>query len=314
MVLCVPRPAGYNPNEMASEGSQAITYRDRATGEIREEAVLGDSAMRWAYGTLSGRICSPLLFGTSIMSRLLGWYFRSRWSRRRIARTIADLGIDTSEFARPVEDYATFSEFFTRHLREGARPFPEDPDVFPSPADGRLLVYPELNGETPVRVKGIEGPLSGLFDRPIDEFEGGAAAVVRLCPADYHRYHFPVDGTVVETGEIRGRYDSVNPVALEARPRIFCRNKRAFTLIDAARFGRIALVEVGASGVSRIRQTFVGPEVTRGQEKGYFDFGGSTIVLAFQRGAITFDEDLVTHSAEAVETLVKAGERIGRTA
>jgi phosphatidylserine decarboxylase len=297
---------------MASDVSQAITYWNRKTGELREEAVLGDAAMRWAYGTLSGRICSPLLFATSLMSRLLGWYFHSRWSRRRIARTIADLGIDVTEFDRPPEEFATFSEFFTRHLKDGARPFPDDPGLFPSPADGRLLVYPEASGDTPVRVKGIEGPVGDLFDRPIDGFEDGAVAVVRLCPADYHRYHFPTDGTVAETGAIRGRYDSVNPVALDVRPRIFSRNKRAFTLIDTEGFGRIAFVEVGASGVSRIHQTFEGTEVSRGQEKGYFDFGGSTIVLAFAPGAITFDEDLVANSAKDIETLVRAGERIGR--
>ncbi|MEN8151455.1 MAG: phosphatidylserine decarboxylase, partial [Planctomycetota bacterium] len=273
-----------------------IEFYDRRTGEVRTEQVLGDAFIKWAYRTLSGRLVGPLAFGTSIPSRVLGWWFDRRWSRRRIAKTIADLSIDASEFARAPEEFRSFNDFFTRELTDGARPFPDDPKLLPSPADGRLLVYPAADGGTPVPVKGVEGPLGDLFDRPIDEFDGGSAAVVRLCPADYHRYHFPCDGTVVETRAIRGRYDSVNPIALAARPRVFARNKREITLIDTDAFGRMAFVEVGAFGVAGIHRTWSGPDVTRGREKGYFDFGGSTIVLLFRAGAVTFDADLLEQS------------------
>jgi len=298
---------------MVADESDVITYYDRPSGEVRRETVLGDGFIRWAYRSLSGRLCSPLAFGNSILSRLLGWYFGSKLSRGRIERTIADLGIDASEFARSPDEFTSFRDFFTRRLKETARPFPADPDLLPSPADGRLLVYPMVDAATEVRVKGIDGPVEDLFDEPIDGFEGGAIAVVRLCPADYHRYHFPCDGTVVEAREIRGRYDSVNPVALASRPRIFCRNKRSCALIDTEAFGRFAFVEVGAFGVAGIHQTYEGARVSRGQEKGYFDFGGSTIVLLFRPGALAFDADLVENSARGIETLVKVGESIARS-
>jgi len=297
-----------------SESKDVIEYIDRETGERCRETVLGDRAMRWAYRTLSGRAFSPLLFGTSLPSRLLGWYLGSRFSRGRIAKTIADLGIDESEFATPADSFRSFNDFFVRRLVDGARPCSDDPADFPSPADGRLLVYDDLGPEDRVAVKGVESTLHDLFDRPLDDFDGGRVAVVRLCPADYHRYHFPCDATVAEQVRVRGRYDSVNPVALDARERIFCRNKRSYTLLDSDRFGRLAYMEVGAFGVAGIHQTFEGTEVRRMQEKGYFDFGGSTVVLVFQRDAIRFDEDLVAASREGVETLVKVGATIGRAA
>jgi phosphatidylserine decarboxylase len=300
-------------NAMKSGDPEAILYCDRRTGEVLREVVLGDGVIRWAYRALSGRLCAPLLFGNSIPSRLLGWYFDSRFSRGRIAKIIADLDIDASEFACAPDSFASFNDFFSRRLRGDARPFASDPKLLLSPADGRLLVYPEVHAQAKIRVKGVDGPVCELFDRPIDDFDGGSAAVVRLCPADYHRYHFPCDGTVAETRRIRGRYDSVNPVALAARPRIFCRNKRTYTLIDTDAFGRYAFVEVGAFGVSGIHRTYEGTEVTRMQEMGYFDFGGSTIVLLFRAGAVTFDADLEENSAKGVETLVRAGETIARS-
>ena len=290
-----------------------IEYYDRATGELCRETVMGDAAIKWAYQAMSGQLFSPFIFGSSLLSHLLGWYFDSPLSKGKIAQTIADLNIDTGEFAKPQEQFSSFNDFFTRKLKDGARPFSTDDSCFLSPADGRLLVYNDIGvtaSDTRVQVKGIEDSLHNLFDCEIDDFNGGKVAVVRLCPADYHRYHFPCAGTVVEQVRVKGQYHSVNPVALNSKEQIFCLNKRSYTLIDTEMFGRVAFMEVGAFGVAGIHQTFSGTKVEKMQEKGYFDFGGSTVVLVFQKDTIEFDTDLLENSRKGIETLVKVGETI----
>jgi len=295
------------------EQLDSIEYYDRATGELCRETVMGDAAIKWAYQAFSGKIFSHFLFGSSILSRVLGWYFDSPLSRGKIAAAIADLDINTEEFAVSRDEYKTFNEFFTRKLKEGARPFSDDDCDFLSPADGRLLVYDDVVDNSKIRVKGVEDSLHNLFDRELDDFNGGKVAVVRLCPADYHRYHFPCDGTVVEQVNVKGKYHSVNPVALDSKDQIFCMNKRSYTIIDTERFGRVAYMEVGAFGVAGIHQTFSGTNVERMEEKGYFDFGGSTVVLVFQKDAISFSVDLLENSSKGIETLVKVGETIARS-
>jgi len=289
-----------------------IEYYDRATGQLRQETVMGDAAIKWAYQTLSGKLFSPMLFGSSLLSRVLGWYFDSSWSRRKIAKAIDELEINIEEFATPPNEFKSFNDFFTRKLKQEARPFSDDPSDFLSPAEGRLLVYDDIVGDTCIQVKGIEDSIHTLFDRDLNDFNGGKVAVLRLCPADYHRYHFPCTGTVVEQAKVEGKYHSVNPVALNANGKIFCMNKRSYSLIDTERFGRLAFMEVGAFGVAGIHQTFSGTQIERMQEKGYFDFGGSTIVLAFQKDTIEFSADLVKNSQKGVETLVKVGETIAQ--
>ncbi len=291
-----------------------IEYYDRRTGHLCRETVMGDGAIRWAYQSLSGRLASRLLFDTALPSRILGWYFDSPLSKAKIAGTISALQIDASEFARPPSEFRSFNDFFTRKLKPGARPFSTDKNCLPSPADGRLLVYPDLTSGSCVAVKGVEDSLHHLFAGPIDDFNGGTAAVIRLCPADYHRYHFPCDGRVAAQVSVTGKYHSVNPVALQSQKRIFCLNKRAYTLIDTEHFGRLAFMEVGAFGVAGIHQSYTGPAVQRMEEKGYFDFGGSTIILLFQRERIRFDADLLANSARGIETLVRAGETVAHSA
>jgi len=297
-----------------SKQLDVIEYYDRKTGALCRETVMGDAAIKWAYQAMSGKLFSHFLFGSSLLSRILGWYFDSSFSRKKIAKTISDLNIDASEFAKPQEAYCSFNDFFIRKLKDSARPFSTNKNCLLSPADGRLLVYNDIMSDTRVQVKGIEDSLHHLFARKIDDFNGGKVAVVRLCPADYHRYHFPCEGTVVEQVKVKGKYHSVNPIALGSKEKIFCLNKRSYTLIDTETFGRVAFMEVGAFGVAGIHQTFSGNHVERMQEKGYFNFGGSTIVLVFQKNTIEFEADLLENSLKGIETLVKVGETIARAA
>ena len=136
--------------------------------------------------------------------------------------------------------------------------------------------------------------------------------ISRLCPVDYHRFHFPVAGTPAESRPVTGWLYSVSPVALRRRLRYLVENKREITLIESPRFGPVAMIEVGATNVGAIRQGFVpGRAVAKGDEKGLFAFGGSCVITLFQRGRIRFDADLVQQSAAYTELYAKMGDRLG---
>ena len=135
--------------------------------------------------------------------------------------------------------------------------------------------------------------------------------IIRLAPVDYHRFHFPVSGNVSPNKKIEGDYYSVNPFALRKKAEIFWLNKREYTILSNPLFGDVIMAEVGATMVGSIVQTFKGSSVNKGEEKGYFKFGGSTVVLLFEKSKIHIDEDLLINTAKGYETTVKMGERIG---
>lgn len=286
-------------------------YR-RGSDQKEEEIILGGGLMRWAYQSRAGRALTGFLFNRRWPSRLAGWYADSRWSRRQIAPVIRNLGIDTGELDAPVESYATFNAFFTRRLKAGARPFALEPAEVASPADGRVLVYPQLQQTTLLPIKGKSFTVDALLGMPAAGYAGGSLAVVRLCPADYHRFHFPCDARVIAQRRIPGRYHSVNTLVVAMGVDVFSENERQVTLLENEQLGEFALVEVGAFGVGSIVQTFTGAEVRKGEEKGYFQYGGSTIVLLFRRERVEFCPDLVAHSAEGIETFLRAGELLAK--
>ncbi|WP_405111785.1 archaetidylserine decarboxylase [Phaeobacter sp. BS52] len=285
-----------------------ILVVDRDTGETFEEVVLGEKWIRWAYQNASAKPVEKLLFRSALISRLMGAWFDSRLSRGKISAVIEDLSIDMSEATEPTESYATFNDFFARNLRPEARPFDPSPSVIASPADGRVLVFPELAEDVFVPVKGYPMSIRTMLPGIADRFIGGALAIVRLCPADYHRYHFPASGRISAAKDLSGALHSVNPIALGAGPDVFGENKRSWTLIDTDTFGSYAFVEVGAFGVGSIINTRTSGAVEKMDEKGYFKFGGSTVVVVFEPGRVQFSDDLVTNSAKGRETLVKVGQ------
>ncbi|HOT97469.1 MAG TPA: archaetidylserine decarboxylase [bacterium] len=294
--------------------AEPLYYYRRGSGQKEEEIILGEPLMRWAYHSRPGKMLGALLFHRPWLSRLTGWLADTRWSRRQIARVIRDLRIDTAEFAEPPETYPTFNAFFSRRLKPDARPFAADPLALASPADGRVLVYPALQAETLLPVKGRSFTVDALLGSNASPFHSGSLAIVRLCPADYHRFHFPCDGRILEQKRIPGRFHSVNPLILALGIDVFGENQREVALLENDRLGRFAFIEVGAFGVGRIVQTHADPRFRKGEEKGYFEYGGSTIVLVFQPGRIEFAADLLEHSHAGYETFLKAGEELGRAA
>lgn len=285
-----------------------IIVIDRQTGEPFEETVLGEKWLRWAYQDSRSTLLERILFRSTVVSKLMGMWYDSPLSRGKIDPVIEELSIDAGEFAHPKESFRSFNEFFIRELRPDARPFSTEPRLIVSPADGRVLVFPVLAGNTFAPVKGHPFDIRKALPGRADRYTDGALAIVRLCPADYHRYHFPCTGDIAEYRCIAGALHSVNPIALACGPDVFGHNKRCYTLIDTKYAGTVCFMEVGAFGVGGIVNTRCSGHVEKMDEKGYFKFGGSTIVLVFEPGRIRFCEDLVANSATGRETLVKAGQ------
>ena len=283
-----------------------IEYIDRATGEKVVESVMGDKALCFAYETLLGRTLWPVLFGSKRISALMGSRYDSPRSRKDIAKLASIPGCNADEAEKPIADYDSFNDFFTRRLKPGARPIG---DGVVSPADGRLMLYLAADADRPFPLKGATRSLRTVFagDAPAGPYD---IAVVRLAPVDYHRFHFPCDCRTPEPPRVlTGKYHSVNPIALLRHPDVYADNERQIVACDA-NFGRFWLVDVGAFGVGTIVQTYSGETHAKGDEKGYFKFGGSTVILIARAGALTFDADLVRHSAAGLETRVRCGERI----
>ncbi len=288
-----------------------IWFYDRQTGQLIQETIYGGAFINWIYNSRLLPLWSFLLFNCPFVSRVYGKYMDSRWSQRKIRAAITQLKIDESEFLQPTDSFPSFNDFFIRELKPESRPYDDHPDILVCPGDGRVTVYPELHQQQMIPIKGMDYSIDDLLPRYGAHYHNGALAVIRLCPADYHRFHFPCAGTVLEHYEIHGQLHSVNPIALARNINVFCHNYRQVTRLESNRFGVIALIEVGAFGVGRIVQTFNGTKVEKMQEKGYFKFGGSTIVMVFKKQKLNFTEDLLVNTGNGYETLVRVGETIG---
>lgn len=293
-----------------------VEYIERATGEKVVESVMGDRALRFAYETMLGRTLWPVLFGSKFVSAVFGRYYDSPRSKKAIMSLASIPGYRADEAEKPLEAYDSFNAFFTRRLKPGTRPLGEG---FVSPADGRLRLYLGANVDAPFPLKGATKSLREVFapmlSNPTDDIGSICdIVVIRLAPVDYHRFHFPCDCATMEPLRvIPGEYHSVNPIALLRRPDIYADNERQIVKARAA-FGDFWMVDVGAFGVGTIVQTYVGEHHTKGDERGYFKFGGSTVILVLPAGAVKFDADLVRASTDGMETRVLACAQIGRQA
>ena len=289
-----------------------IRYRDRRTGRTITEP-LSYGFFQRVFQSSFVLALFHLLLNHSIFCRLYGWTQARPGSRRKISRFVRDYGIDVEEIEFPLERYPDFNAFFTRRLKPDARPFAPEPDALSCPADGKVLVYQQLLEGARIPVKGAPVPLERLLDSEEEAraFRHGSALVVRLAPYDYHRFHFPDSGTAGQARVVAGRYYIVNPLGLARVPGVFWRNRRAVTRFDSDEFGRIAYLEIGAFAVGSIVETYTPGPVERGQEKGFFQFGGSTLVLLFEPGTVDFDDDLKEDSGRGIEVHVRAGNRIG---
>ncbi|KAK4168837.1 phosphatidylserine decarboxylase-domain-containing protein [Cladorrhinum sp. PSN259] len=303
--------------------SANILVQDRITGQINEEkmSVYVRLGIRLLYkglksNSMEKKRIRKLLKSLSIKQ---GKKYDDPASKSQIPSFIAFHGLDLSEVLLPLDEFKTFNEFFYRALKPDARPVsaPHNPRIIVSPADCRSVVFNRVDQATNVWVKGrgftVKRLLGDAYPEDAHRYEdGGALGIFRLAPQDYHRFHIPVDGIMGEPKTIAGEYYTVNPMAIRSALDVYGENVRIIVPVDSPEFGRVMVICIGAMMVgSTVITRKAGDEVKRGEELGYFKFGGSTLVVLFETGKMVFDDDLVDNSTTALETLIRVGMSVG---
>ncbi len=291
-----------------------IKYYDRESKEYETEDIAGEKYLRWTYESPVGMGFLKLITKKKVFSKMYGSYCDRKKSTRNINEFINQYNINMSEAKQTIFDYKSFNDFFYRELTAEARPIEKNEKFLMSPADGRILVYEDISLDNLIQVKGFTYSLKELIKdySTASIYNGGTCMVVRLCPTDYHRFHFIDKGICSKTNKIDGDLFSVNPIALKKIPELYCRNKREWSVFSSNNFGDVLYVEVGATCVGTIVQSYEeGSSVEKGQEKGYFKFGGSTVILFFEPNKIKIDDDIIIQTKQGFETKVNMGEKIG---
>ncbi len=291
-----------------------VTYFNRYTQQIETEAIYGEGFLRWAYENPLGRLVTSLFIKRAFFSRWYGWRMDKPASKAKIAPFIAQYGTDTTEMAEAPETFANFNAFFSRKLKPSARPIASAENAIIFPADGRHFAIPDISKNDGIFIKGIHFDLKSLLkdDALAARFANGSLLISRLCPVDYHRFHFPFDGVPGETRPLAGPLYSVNPIALRQRPTLLWENERCLTELQTKQLGSLLLLEVGATCVGTVVLTHAPNSPAKiGAEKGYFLFGGSCFITVFEPGRMRFADDLLKHSAEGREVYAKMGDIAG---
>jgi phosphatidylserine decarboxylase len=297
-----------------------ITYFNRMTGQKEIEKVYGDWFIRFLYCSIAGQKVGGV-FTNKYFSKLYGALQDRPASHRKVRPFIDKFNIDMQQYepgSLPAADsrdsFATFNEFFIRKFRPGCREFVSDAHRMPAFAEARYVGFSEIDQDRLYPVKGNFLHAKDLVanQQVAKVFEGGPLLIARLCPVDYHRYHYPDDGKVIDQFRVPGAYDSVNPMALKYKNQIFIKNERHVSILETKNFGKLAYIEVGAICVGKIVQSHPWEsEFKRGDEKGYFLFGGSTVVLLGERGAWKPSQDILDNTANGIETYLHLGTEVG---
>jgi phosphatidylserine decarboxylase len=294
----------------------SIQFYNRHTGKVETETVYGDKWLKWTYGNPLGKLSLHAFVKRGFFSRWYGRRMDDPKSREKVAPFIEQYGINVDEHADPPGSYQTFNEFFYRRLKPEARPIAAGDDVAVFPADGRHLGFQNIARMDGIFVKGKTFDVAELIgDATLAEsYREGSLILSRLCPVDYHRYHFPVGGKASAARIINGPLYSVNPIALKQNIRIFTENKRAICRIASERFGTVLMLEIGATCVGAMEYTYpADSNVAKGAEKGFFKFGGSSTILLFEKDRIRLAPDLIEHSSQRRELYARMGDRLGTT-
>lgn len=294
-----------------SEHAAPISFFNRHTSRIETESVYGDGFLRFVYENPLGALPLHALVKRGFFSRWYGWRMDRTASRARVGCFIERYGVDWKEFDKSPGEFTSFNDFFARKLKPGARPVDARDDAVVFPADGRHLAIADATVGGEFFVKGVRFDVAALLgDAALAaRFARGSVLISRLCPLDYHRFHFPCDGTPGTPRLVNGPLYSVSPIALRRRPTILWENKRFITVLKTAAHGDVLLLEIGATCVGSVSQTYAPGKATRkGDEKGFFRFGGSSVITLFEPGRARFADDLMEHSGAGREVYAKMGE------
>ena len=273
--------------------------------KTKEEKTLEYSgSVKFLYTDLFGRVILKLI-NNRLISKIVGKYMNSKLSIKRINKTIKDNNIDMSLFEK--KEYTSFNDFFIRKKKN--LDFDMNKDHFVSPCDSKLLAI-KLSKDSSFDIKRSIYTLKDIIKEDLtSKYQNGYALIFRLEVTDYHRYHFIDDGTLENYKYIKGRLNTVQPIAYNKK--IFHTNSREYTTLHTKNFGDIIEVDVGALLVGKITNNKTIKSFKKGEEKGYFEFGGSTIVLFVQENKIVLDNDILLNSTLGKETIVSCGEKIG---
>ena len=279
---------------------------DRKTKEYEEITQYGQGALKFLYGNFFGRLLLRIVVSPSV-SRLYGRINSGRGSRKKIPEFIESNKIKIEDFED--REYVSFNDFFTRKLRDGARVIDPDENRLISPADAKLLVY-DIEDGLRMNIKGRTYSVEEIAPSipNLNEYSGGKCLIYRLCMDDYHRYCYIDDGSLKETRVIKGRLHTVSP--LSKAYKIYKENYRIVSVLSTKHFGDVIHIEVGALLVGKIVNILVN-DFKKGEEKGFFEPGGSTIVQLFKKDTVMIDEDIVKQSVDNTETKVLFGEGVG---
>jgi phosphatidylserine decarboxylase len=285
---------------------------NRKTRHLESEVSANINGLSFLYGSLAGKIINPFIT-RHVISSTYGKFVKSRRSRNKIKTFVQQYQIDLSEVKRPLESFTSLNNFFIRELKSTARPVDREPSHLISPADARLLVF-NLSDQTSLPVKGYWISLSDFVanTKLSKDYADGWCFVYRLAPCDYHRFCYVDDGMQDAVHRIKGVLHSVNPIALSSVNALMAKNYRELTIMHTANFGRVLHFEVGALMVGRvILHNRHATSFLKGEEKGFFEFGGSTIIQLFSKDVITPDKDILDQSCKGIETLIRMGEKTG---
>lgn len=290
--------------------AQPIQYIERQSGQMKVEKVPGEYWLNWLYYHPFGQLSLEIMVKKKFLSEWYGAQMDKSSSTEKIEPFVLEYEIEMEDYV--AQDYSSFNEFFYRKLKPGARNINQDSLVLVSPADGKVLAYPHIQ-EQDFIVKGYRFNLNSYLqnDSLAHVFKDAALYIFRLCPTDYHRYHFPASGEIVQSKNIDGDYYSVSPIALREKVELITMNKRDYSVLRTREFGDVIYSEVAATMVGSMIDTYEDQNVIKGEEKGYFKFGGSTIILILQTDSIQVDADLVQNSQNYFETEIKMGAQIG---
>ncbi len=291
--------------------SKPLKFWDRYEQKVKEDQVYADWFVKRCYENLIGKKLLDYVFSKRKFNFIYGLYKNSKFSLKQIQKDIHDYDIDMDMYENG--PFRNYSDFFLRKFKDDIRPFNKSSHVMSAFAEGRVLAYEEITKDHKYPVKGAHLSAEKLLNDTdlACEFMGGPIIIIRLCPIDYHHFHFPDNGKITKSWKVGGVFHSVNVLALKHKGDIFIDNERQITLMETENFGKLAYIEVGAMCVGKIIQE--NPNLTefqKGQLKGHFEFGASTVILLGQKGKWKPSEDILIHSMENRESFIKLGDEI----
>jgi phosphatidylserine decarboxylase len=299
--------------------TKQINYFNRPAQSMETELVYGDSAIKFVYDNSFGQMLAPMIASKPI-SQLYGCYQDWSISKNKVAPFVEKFKIDLSLYkagsisvSKKENSYKNFNEFFIREFESKKREFIDDEGKMPAFCEARYFGHEAVNDDVKVPVKGkllnSDDLLGG--SKWSQTFAGGPLLIARLCPVDYHRYHYPLTGETLDSFQIKGQYHSVNPIALTSKPEIFLINERRASILETEHFGKLAYIEVGAAMVGKIIQSHdEAKSHSKGDEKGYFLFGGSTVILLGEKGKWSPSEDILGNTRDGIETYLHLGDEV----